>query len=294
MTAGAAFDVAPALTRAEEVAAAAQLACLLEASAPKPGNVSPAAAFHDATYEDFLASAVAIGPALLRAGSQPLGRTVREAVEATRRLVPHNTNLGIVLLVAPLARAAIVGGGAPLRAALARELAHTTVADADEVYAAIRQAAPAGLGRVAAEDVAGRPSLPLRDVMCLAVERDTIAREYATDFATTFEIGAPAVRRARDDGLSWNDAVVETFLVLLAATPDSLIRRKLGMAAAAEVSRRAERVLAAGATRRPEGRLAIAELARSLADAEHGRNPGTTADLTAAAVLVHLLEQGRL
>src|SRR5256886_5501702 len=58
--------------QAEDVAAAAQLACLLEASAPKPGNVSPFASFRDATYEDFLASAAAIGPALLMAGRRPL------------------------------------------------------------------------------------------------------------------------------------------------------------------------------------------------------------------------------
>ena len=94
--------------RAAEVAAAAQLACLLEASAPKPGNVSPLARFHDATYEDFLASAVAIGPALAAAGERPLGATIRAAVEATGRWVPSNTNLGLVLLLAPLARAALI------------------------------------------------------------------------------------------------------------------------------------------------------------------------------------------
>src|SRR5207245_1849743 len=135
------------------VAAAAQLACLLEASAPKPGNVSPGAAFRDATYEDFLASAVAIGPALAAAGQQPLGATIRAAVEATARWAPSNTNLGLVLLLAPLARAALrpggtegKRGGAPLRSGLAATLAETTVADAAEAYAAIRRAAPGGLG----------------------------------------------------------------------------------------------------------------------------------------------------
>src|SRR5207247_1263235 len=68
---------------AAQVAVAAQLACLLEASAPKPGNVHPGAAFHDISYQDFLASAAAIGPAFGRAGEQPLGRTIREAIEAT-------------------------------------------------------------------------------------------------------------------------------------------------------------------------------------------------------------------
>ena len=92
---------------AADVASAAQLACLLEASAPKPGNVSPGRHFADARYEDFLASAVAIGEPLAGAGTRPLGATVRLAVEATARWTRSNTNLGIVLLLAPLARAAL-------------------------------------------------------------------------------------------------------------------------------------------------------------------------------------------
>src|SRR5881628_3189336 len=114
----------PPARQAAEVATAAQLACLLEASAPKPGNVSPFAAFRDATYEDFLASAVAIGPALAAAGDHPLGATIRAAVEATARWAPSNTNLGLVLLLAPLARAALrlPPDGAPLRSALAATL----------------------------------------------------------------------------------------------------------------------------------------------------------------------------
>src|SRR5437867_13237645 len=92
---------------ARDVAIAAQLACLLEASAPKPGNVSPGRAFHDLRYEDFLAGAAAIGAPLAAAGPQPLGVTIRTAIEATARWTRSNTNLGIVLLLAPIARAAV-------------------------------------------------------------------------------------------------------------------------------------------------------------------------------------------
>src|ERR1700730_14926778 len=89
-----------------DVAAAAQLACLLEVSAPKPGNVSPGRRFVDLGYEHFLASAAAIGAPLASAGTRPVGATVRAAIEATMRWTASNTNLGIVLLLAPLARAA--------------------------------------------------------------------------------------------------------------------------------------------------------------------------------------------
>ena len=277
---------------AAQVAAAAQLACLLEVSAPKPGNVSPFAGFRDASYEDFLASAAAIGPALTAAGERPLGATIQAAVEATARWAPSNTNLGLVLLLAPLARAALTPGGASLRDRLAATLAATTVADARDTYAAIRLGAPGGLGRAPDQDVAGTPTATLRDVMAMAVERDAIAREYASDFRTTFELGAPALRAALADRLPWRDAVVETYLTLLAAAPDTHIARKLGLPAAVTVQQRGRSVLDAGGVRTAPGREAIAALDGELRDEANTLNPGATADLTGAAIYLVLLEGG--
>jgi triphosphoribosyl-dephospho-CoA synthase len=274
---------------AEDVAVAAQLACLLEASAPKPGNVSPGRHFADVGYEDFLASAAAIGPAMAGAGARPLGSTIRLAVEATARWAPSNTNLGMVLLLAPLARAALIEPDADLRRSVGRVLGETTIHDARETYAAIRRAAPGGLGRAGEQDVADEPTVSLVDAMRLAALRDGIAREYASVFATTFETGAPSLERARRDGLSWDDAVVETFLVLLGAAPDTHVVRRAGAAIADDVSRRAREVLAAGGVRSKDGRRALDGMDQALRDERHSRNPGTTADLTAAAIFVVLL-----
>jgi triphosphoribosyl-dephospho-CoA synthase len=275
----------------EEVAAAAQLACLLEVSAPKPGNVSPERHFHDTRYEDFLASAVAIGPALATAGERPLGATIRAAIEATSRWTGSNTNLGIVLLLAPLARAA-AGTGGTLRERLTAVLEHTTVADAEETYAAIRRRRPGGLGSASAEDVAAAPTVSLREAMALAAERDAIAREYTNGFALTFEVGAPALADARRRGLSWTEATVECFLALLAAAPDTHIARKLGRAEAERVTGLARDAVAAGGTGTAEGRAALAALDAELRDARNTRNPGTTADLTCAALFVVIIEGG--
>ena len=274
-----------------EVAAAGQLACLLEVSAPKPGNVSPDRHFHDTRYEDFLASAVAIGPALLDAGKQPIGAVVRRAVEDTRRWTKSNTNLGIVLLLAPVAKAAMLSGGT-LRQRLARVLAETTVRDAEDVYAAIRRAHPGGLGAAAAEDVSNPPTVSLRTAMGLAAERDAIAREYVTDFALTFDVGVPALRAALDDDLSWGDASVDAYLRLLDATPDTHIGRKLGPREAEAVSVRARQVLNAGGARTATGRAALTQLDTELRDPRNRRNPGATADLTCAAIFVVILEGG--
>ena len=293
----------PTVLTAADVAAAAQLACLLEASAPKPGNVSPGRHFHDLRYEDFLASAAAIGGPLAGAGARPVGATVRLAVEATACWTRSNTNLGIVLLLAPLARAALLSslidrstGDAlsltDLRGAVRRVLEATSVDDARDVYAAIRHAAPGGLGRAEAQDVADEPTMTLLEVMRLAADRDQIASEYATAFEVTFETGAPVLDRARRDGLSWDDAVVETFLTLLAAAPDTHVARRSGAVVAADVSRRARAALAAGGVRSASGRRAIDEMDRGLRDARHTANPGTAADLTASAIFVVLLGGG--
>jgi triphosphoribosyl-dephospho-CoA synthase len=285
--------------QAVDVSVAAQLACLLEASAPKPGNVSPGRHFADARYEDFLASAAAIGAPLAGAATRPLGATVRLAIDATARWTRSNTTLGIVLLLAPLARAALLS--VDLRRGLRDVLAATTVDDARDVYAAIRRAGPGGLGTVESQDVAGEPDVTLLEAMRLAADRDGIAHEYTTGFEVTFGIGAPSLERARGDGLSWDAAVVETFLTLLAATPDTHIARRAGAAVAAEVSRRARSAQDTGGVRTEAGRRAIDELDRWLRDVRHTSpglppggqtNPGTTADLTASAIFVMLLSGG--
>ena len=305
------------------VAAAAQLACLLEASAPKPGNVSPGRHFVDTRYEHFLASAAAIGAPLAGAAGRPLGATIRLAVEATAQWTAANTNLGIILLLAPLARAALresrelgsrelaelgsdPGDGCDgcqtpadphsrlqnLRTAVGQVVENATVDDAREVYRAIRIARPGGLGEVESQDVSVEPTLTLLDVMRLAAHRDGIAREYATRFQATFEVGIPALGRARRDGLPWDDAVVEVFLTLLKAASDTHVARRGGLDLANEVSTRAAAVLDAGGVRSDAGRRALLQMDAALRSPGNTANPGTTADLTAAAIFAFLLAGG--
>ena len=278
------------LWTADDIGAAAQLACLLEASAPKPGNVSPGRAFADMRFEDFVLSAVAIGPVMRDAGGHTLGETILRAVQATRQVTAANTNLGVVLLLAPLARAAAVAvGGHDLRDAVASALSLTSVNDAELAYEAIRLAAPGGLGEVPGEDVASAPTRSLLEVMRLAADRDDVAHEYASGFSITFDVGAPALARLRDDGKDWSDAAVHLFLTLLARRPDTLIVRKAGREAADWVSARARDVLERGGVRNSEGRAAIGRLDEDLRASGNRLNPGTTADLTAATIFAHLL-----
>jgi len=275
-----------------DVASAVQLACLLEVAAPKPGNVSPGRAFGDMRYEDFLASAAAIGPAFLEADRRALGATILAAVEATRRWTAANTNLGLILLLAPLAHGMLRKGDRSLRDAVRAVLHQTTVDDARATYQAIRLAAPGGLGSADTQDVAQEPAITLTEAMALAAGRDAIASEYATDFAITFDTAAPALAAALDAGLEWPDAAVETSLTILAHQRDTLIERKLGRAAADAVSRDAAEVLASGGVRNEAGRRQLEQFDAGLRDGANRRNPGTTADLTAAALFVVIIERG--
>lgn len=273
------------------VAAAAQLACLLEASAEKPGNVTPTHAFHDMRYEDFLRGAAALGPEMGRAGHRGVGATILAAITARRRWTRANTNLGIVLLFAPLAHAALTGSSGSLRDRLGATLRHLTIDDACDAYAAIRLASPGGLETEVEHDVRAEPLVTLDEAMASAAHRDSIAAEYGSNYAITFERGLPALQLALARGVSTSQAVVQTYLELLAAVPDTLIARKRGPAAAHAVSAEAARVLAAGGVFGADGQKAITEFDTHLRAAkDNSLNPGTTADLVAATLFVGLLE----
>ena len=285
------------------IAGRAQFACVLEASAPKPGNVSPGRPFADVRYEDFLASAEAIARPIEGAGRRPLGETILMAVEATAARTNANTNLGIVLLLVPLARAAVRLLDSPtaaerddrlrdLRTEAARVLAETTLADAKSAYRAIRLANPGGLGSADEQDVASEPTVTLLDAMRLSADRDGIAREWATNYATTFERGVPALLSARADGLTLSDAIVETYLRLLASAPDTHIERRGGDDLARRVSRLADEALEAGGVRSESGRRRIEAMDAALRDPRNLANPGTSADLTAATLFAALLVGG--
>lgn len=271
---------------ADGIAGAGQLACVLEVSADKPGNVTPSHDFRDMTYEDMLRSAIALGPELVR--GRGVGEMVLGIVKATRRVAGANTNLGIALLLAPLAKAALAEG--PLREALAATLRALDATDARAAYEAIRLAGAGGLEEPVEHDVRDEPEIGLREAMAAAAERDSIASEYVTDFALTFETGVPALAGALADGLSIRDAIVETHLKLLDAAPDTLIARKRGPEAAAQVSAAARDVLAAGGVRSTAGREALRHFDASLRSDDNALNPGTTADLVTAAIFVSVVE----
>jgi triphosphoribosyl-dephospho-CoA synthase len=288
---------APAATAgrssAARIAAAATLACTLEACAEKVGNVTPTRGFDDARFDDFALSAQALGTAVAGATPGRVGRTVYQAVAATSRVAPSNTNLGMALLFAPLAAAARARRGTGLRRRLALVLRGLSVEDARWAYRAIRLARPGGLGRSDEAPVARRPSVTLGEAMRLAARRDTVAAEYGRGFTVTFDLALARLRRALSRGLSLLDAIAQAHLEVMARVPDTLIARKAGANVAAAVAERADAVVRAGGFATRKGLAAARRLDRDLRRHGNRLNPGTSADLVAAALFVWLLEEPR-
>ena len=265
----------------------ATLACLLEVTAPKPGNVHRGADFEDVTFLDFVNSAVAIGPAMQNASRSTLGQCIREAITDTRAIVNTNTNLGIVLLLAPLAK---TGRTSDRKSALRSLLDNLTSSDAEDVFAAIRLVQPGGLGSSPEMDVNHDLTQPdLMAAMRIGADRDLIASQYATGFEFLLDELVP--RLAANCGTyGLVSGIVNVYVWLLATKPDSLIARKCGPETAIVASEMAQRVLDAGDPHREESAKCLSDLDFWLRSDGHRRNPGTSADMITAAIFVNLLE----
>ncbi len=281
------------LDRPWPLAQAVSLACLLEAAAPKAGNVHPGAAFADMHFGHFAASAVAVGDVLADSRCESMGELVLAAVQTTRTRVGRNTNLGTLLLFAPLALAARAGAHSAVELAqrTSEVLSAVTPRDSRLVYQAIRTAQPGGMGHRNEADIQGQPPDDLLQAMRQVSDFDAVARQLVTGYADVFDRLLPWLDEALPRAVSPLDAICRLQLRWLAYEPDGLIVRKLGAACAAEVQAYAERVarqLCDGAGPVVE-QAEFQELDAYLRAAGHRRNPGTTADLLAATLLCKLL-----
>lgn len=302
------------------VGSCASLAALIEVSAyPKPGNVHRLRDFPGTSYEHFLAASVSMTPwmrglaergRVIETGRGEwrdlgVGVSILGAVEDMLRWQRGgNVHLGVILLFSPLAAAAGAAAeegvveASELRSLLKEAIAAATPRDAVGIYRAINVAmSKENLGKVDGLDVADSASqdyilkhgvTPL-EIFETCSGRDSICGEWVTGFNTVFTEGRVRLAEYLADGLSVNDSVVNTFLCLLSAHPDSLIRRKRSLEAAEAVSEGARGVLDAGGAASSEGKRLLHQMDEELQREGGGLNPGTTADLTAASLFVHLL-----
>ena len=191
-------------------------------AAAKPGNITPAHDFSDTTYADMVRSALALGPAFAhrRARARRVGQLIADGVDATARVAPTNTNLGIVLMFAPLVRAeATRPADETLRAATERVLAALDRDDAAAAFAAIARANPGGLGEAPEHDVRAAAQVSLREAMAAAAHRDSVASEYVTGYAIVFDAALPALTKELGAGAATLDAIVSLYMRLPRRAP---------------------------------------------------------------------------
>ena len=285
---------------ARSPAETAQLALLLEVSStPKPGNVDRHRDLDGLRFAQFMAGAVGASAGLQQAAAgDAIGPAFERAVAGMADRAGDNTQFGCLLLLVPLVRAAASNSLTP--EGVSEIVEATTVDDAVAFYRAFehvdvavgdppKDADALDVRRgSAAESTLRERGLTLSDIMALSADpadgvADGNAREWTTGFERAF--------RAADDLLAAEgpvgDRTARVFLDLLAGRPDTLIATQHGSETARDVSRRAAETARAVAE---AGDLTPAE---SLAEefVEAGYNPGTTADLTAAALFI-ALERG--
>ena len=252
----------------------------MEATARKPGNVHPGSSFCDLCYDDFVEAAHAVASPLAAVCNVGLGSAVLESVRATRAATGTNVNLGIILLLAPLA-------AVPVRESLdqgvIRVLEQTTINDAEKVYVAIKLAQPGGMGDAVSQDLAERPTVTLRDAMIVAANRDRIAEQYASNFQLVF-----ASRRKLcelwTDTSDWETSIVLLHVWMMSQWPDTLIARKCGRETSVQASTLAIKLMANRSRGEPLDSIELQEFDAWLRADGHRRNPGTTADLVVATL----------
>jgi len=270
-----------------QIADAFEEACRDELDAPKPGNVHVFGDGHRMTVTDFERSAAAAaGP--LTAARQRIGARILGAVEASFAAVKSNTNLGIILLCAPLAAAA-----EPLpydlQSSLAKTLQGLDRQDAELAFRAIVRASPGGLGRAKRHDVFAPATVTLREAMAEAADRDRIALQYVTDFADVFGLGEPVLATALAASRDRRLATLVAYLGFLAAFPDSHIVRKHGPTVAEQIRREASKLGAWARTAKRLEDILPDVLAWDATLKQASINPGTSADLTVATLFAHRL-----
>ena len=272
----------------ETIEAAFVAACHAELHALKPGNVHVHAPGHDMDVSHFERAAAAAAP-FIADETLGVGARVLAAVSASMAAAGCNTNLGILLLGAPLAVAAAAPEGPQdLRARLARVLAALDLKDADETFRAIVLANPGGLGGAEEGDVTQPPSMTLIEAMRLAQDRDRIAHAYVTGFEDIFTFALPELYAARRSAQDEPAAITALHMALLSAFPDSHILRKYGPDAALAVQREARALKSLWhPAPRQESRPALLDLDRSFK--ERALNPGTTADFVVGTLFADLL-----
>lgn len=264
-------------------------ACVLEATAPKPGNVSPGFDFDDLAYSDFV-EAAELTSIVFEQSDVPFSELVLEASNDIASEIGTNVNLGILLLLGPLVQAEPTErpyDWASWSVRVRQVLDGLDAEDSAQLYQAINAASPGGMGESKEMDLSGSAPANFLDAMELARGRDLIAENYCGGFKQLFEDVVPVLWQSISESGDVLAGIVAAHVKLLSVFPDSLIIRKFGDAVAREVQLRASFDASDHQKLAAFDRF-LREGAADLNGQHRNLNPGTTADLIAAGLYILL------
>lgn len=270
---------------------AVRWACILEATAPKPGNVFPGQPFDDLTYGDFIAAAD-ITANCFKNGNSRVSQRMLRAVTQIQDTQRTNVNLGIILLLGPLVSADEAAGQSNVATGIhqlqdwhpwvSKSLSEFDHLDGENIFQAIQSATAGGMGSSEKLDVNdAHEHVDICEAMHLAKDRDQIAKQYSDDFRELIFDIAPVVSNCMAGSHDPLMAICHAQIHLLTRAPDTLIARKNGVKVASEVQNRARGV-------DPMDQADMAAFDQYLRSQGHQLNPGTTADMIAAALYLLL------
>lgn len=301
------------LLESNEIGKLGEIATLLEVSAyPKPGNVHRTQDFEDMKYEDFLISSVCIGQPLRNVTEKTfhyypnlidqinVGEDILGCVEHTNRLVKTNTNLGIALLLIPLAAsvATITSDESinVLPGKLDLILKYSQPDDAIAFVKAIVLSNAGGMDKKTDKyDVNNdntindiiQNNINLFNLLEMSSKYDKLSYELTHKLPVLTKIGFSTYTDLTNQ-YTKNDATLELYLRILSTTPDTLISRKYGEKIAKNVSDKAKSILKDTDIATEERKDSLIEFDNYLRSNKY--NPGTTADFTAASIFISLIQ----
>lgn len=268
-----------------------KLSCYAEMNALKPGNVHKYSSGHGMTTKDFYKSANIIANYLTQNNSN-FGKKILECVQEIKKKVKKNTNLGIILLFAPVI-SIILKNGILDKENLCKKIflfiKNQNVKNSLPIFKAIKTATPGGLGKSSKYDVNYLPKVTLYNAMNYSSKKDLIAKQYVTGFKDIFEIGLPTYKKFQNKWEDHNWTLTSVYLTFLKLLTDSHIRRKKGKKTAEKVKKEAKKYYKLLKLNKSDSNMNIITKKLLFFDKKlksKGINPGTIADLTVATLFI--------
>ena len=270
----------------DDLKSAYLFSCKKDIELIKPGNVNLLSSHKDTKAQDYLDSAILSSKELFNQ-NYSLGKRILESVNVTRSKVNVNTNLGIILLCAPVIQSYIDFNNLDLREGIKKTLSTTSIKDTHDLCAAINISSPGGLGDSDMYDTASYPNASIKQIMNYSQEYDRISYQYSHNFSDIFDFIIPKLEFLNQRYESLDISLSLLFIEILAKIPDSHISRKFGDKIAKKTSNNAHDLLKILDREHDPDYLAKALNNLDYEYKKKGINPGTTADLLVASLMIY-------